>query len=656
MGLLNSLGKMSAKTEIAKKNISNKIKDTKENLSEKVNSVKESVKEKASQVKENVSDPKKYIKQKIIEGREEEFLANERRKIEMQLENSNKNKIIQTEVVEPGPQNNNSQNISQEESKEEKKGLGEEERESKEEKQKESRDKKDDKLRKKEEKTLKDSSKEDKKAMDRINDLRQGSKSRDYGFLTILTTLAVVAFILDTNLISILFGDAKAGFLRDSTTFLMPPAHIFVIYAVILIIGNIMVFKEAEDRKNFSIAAFASAIAIPTFILWMQKLFEQEQWIITLLGIAVLFPALPLYLLTKYPPESKAHFFIKLWFVIWLIIGIFFLINNPYVIDQTSHLQGTIVTPVDATATVLKATGASMIKGVNSIQKSFNRMVLQATGQPYEGEEEERRGIFIEKVRAVEKNYYTSSDIFVQANIVSSNLVGEITVKTSCYAKDKGEGTTFPKTLSMIANDQNVIDCHLGKLPKGNYQIYLAATFTYQTDADIQYYFVDEKTRPELYATLNIPSQAVAIYTGGPVELGLPPLAQPLRISASKDNENVGDYPFGVSLVNKWSQGKVVRGISYTLEVPKGIELTDCTRPKAETTLLDDGRTEYVFNVNDNNIKETFDSVTCRMHVTSPEDIFNGDIVAIKTLDSHAVYEYAIEGNTYIVVKDDYFE
>jgi hypothetical protein len=512
------------------------------------------------------------------------------------------------------------------------------------------------KLMDKENKALDISGSNDKKFMDRFNDLRSGPKSTDYGFLTILTILSIVVFILDTNILTAIFGSAKSGFFRDSATYLIPPAHIIAGYLLIFIVGFIFVFKESGDRKNFITATLLSSTAIPFIILWLQTIFEGQQWIITLLGIAVLFPALPLYLLSKYPQESSAHWFIKFWFVLWLIIGIFYLISSSYFIDQTATLKGSVATPANAVAQVFKGALASVSKGMDNIWKSYDRMIKDATGQPYDGEEEEQRGILIEKVRSVEKNYYTSSDIYIQANIKAQNLIGEVGVRTRCYVKDKGNGTTFPEVLTMVNNDENVIDCHLGQLPKGNYQVFVSATFIFITDADILYYFVDANTRPELYSSMDIPEKSVATYTGGPVMVGLPSLNQPLRISADDSNKNVGNYPFGVSLTNSWSQGKVDRGINYTLEVPAGFELLDCNRKNIHmVTGTQSDRKAYVFLTDDQNIKETFDSVTCRMHVTNAQTVFNGDLVAKKTFTARAVYEYTVEGSTNINVQQDFY-
>lgn len=525
-------------------------------------------------------------------------------------------------------------------------------------KSKNTKDKEDNKNNEKNEKTQKAIDKENKSINDLLRDIkkdREDSKrlgvNKDDFFFGFLIILSILAYVLDTNALSGILGGG-GGFVRDTTTYLWPPAHIFAIYMLIIILGIVFVFKDEYSRKNFLTATLASSTIIPAIIHWLIYIFETQEWIITLLGIAALFPVLPLYLISQLPEKSGWNFFkwlAKFWVTIWLISGIFFMITNPFFLEQTKYVKGTIITPVDAAGRVIKSTIDSIGKGFNNIIKSYDRMVKQATGQPYESTDEERRGIIIEKVMPVEKEYYTSSDVYVQAKIKAQNIIGEVYVKTSCYIKDKNKGTTIPEIIQFINNDENIIDCHLGKLPKGLHQVIVAGTFVFTTDADIQYYFIDENARPELYKELNIPEKTVAISSGGPVDVGLPSLSQPLRISTNKPY--VGNYPFGISLNNKWTQGKVNRGLNYTLEVPQGIELVNCTRKISGTFKTKEDRTVYVFESNTENIKETFDSVSCRMKIY-PEQILKGDVVAVKTFNARAVYEYTVESNTLISIKE----
>lgn len=654
------LGRLVGKKEVIKEDIKDKVGATIDNTKEKWGNFKQDTSnklnaaaDKFSKAANNAAHPIDYAKLRYEEGKQEVLKQREEEKIRerlnrelnsqsirMQEEANNRRKMMAGVAMAAPEAAPVVEMINKHDDDKDEKKL----------------QKKEGKLIDKENKELNKSDNENKKFMDRFDDLRSGPKSSDRGFLSLLTILSIVAFVLDTNILSIIFGGSSAGFIRDGNTFLWPPAHVFVIYLLVLIVGLILVFKDGSERKNFIVATLASATLIPFLIHVLLSVFEGQEWVKVLLGIAVFFPVLPLYLMSKFPDNSGWHQSAKAWIVIWIILSMFSLMTNPYYREQTTILKGTVVTPADAAGYFVKGLFNSVGKGAEAIWKSYDRMVKDATGQSYEGEEEEQRGILIDNVRSVEKNYYTSSDIYVQANIKSQNLLGEVGVRTRCYVKDRGNGTTFPEVLTMVNNDENIIDCHLGQLPKGNYQIFVTATFIFITDADIQYYFVDEKTRPELYKSMKIPDKSVATYTGGPVMVGLPSLNQPLRISADGSNKNVGNYPFGVSLTNSWSQGKVNRGINYTLEVPRGFELLECNRKNQRTIGgTQEGRIAYLFDTNDQNIKETFDSVTCRMHVTNPSVVFNGDLVAIKTFNARAVYEYTVEGSTNINVQQDFY-
>lgn len=507
---------------------------------------------------------------------------------------------------------------------------------------------KEEKLMNEENKTLDKSSRNDKKLMDRIDDLRQGP-IRGRGWMKeggpgILFVLAIVAYFYDL-----------------STKFTRPPNYgVILIYGFMIIIAMIMTKLSAnkwlEDRDFIG---FIFAIAFTILYPWIIDSLREAityQWMVDLLGPFLLFPPMIIYLMLKYPDTSVMHK-TALWIIIGLSIYAFLvLLNSPTFQGTTVAGKTTITKPWELIEDFGGNVYSTMTGAMKNIERSFQMAVAKATGQKYEGEEEEQRGIIIENVKAVEKNYFTSSDIYVQARIKAQNLPGEVTVRTMCYVKDRTNGTTYPEVLTMVNNDENIIDCHIGRLPKGNYQVFVTATFTFITDADIQYYFVDERTRPELYASMNIPDKSVATYTGGPVELGLPSLNQPLRISANGSNRYVGDYPFGVSLTNKWSQGKVNRGINYTLEIPAGFELDKCNRKLLkEFNTGTNNRRAYVFDTNTQNIKEKFDSVTCRMHVINANTVLSGDLVAIKTFNARAVYEYVVEGSTNVNVQQDYY-
>ncbi|MGV8151052.1 MAG: hypothetical protein ACP5NV_04955 [Candidatus Woesearchaeota archaeon] len=503
------------------------------------------------------------------------------------------------------------------------------------------KDKKEESLIDKQKKSLEESARNDRRAFARLDDLRQGP-------------ISSIGRFKDKSLIFVVILAIAAHIFDGLNSFQRPPSLTVIILYAIIIIWSFFFLSERKLSTDEMTLMFMIAIAIllPVGVLLVESLISAYV-VKNIFGFMFVFPVLLIYFMFNMDgaPKKIARFYVGFWLIYGIIVilvyswgqGAFYTdgISGPTIAESLPALGKGLTTTID--------------KFGSGVQRDWNMMFARATGTEYQSTEEEQRGIIIGSVTPVEQNYYTSSDIYVQAKISAKNLPGEVNVRTSCYVKDRGRGTTYPEAISMINNDENIIDCHINKLPKGNYQIFVSATFTYQTDADILYHFVEEKTRPELYASLNIPEKSLATYTGGPVMLGLPSLKQPLRISANGSNDGVGNYPFGVSLTNKWTEGKVSRGLNYALGVPEGIILHNCNRKIiSESTNANDTRKTYVFSIDEGNVLETFDSVNCRMKVVDSGKLFNGDIVAQKTFNARAIYEYTIEESTYIQVAEDY--
>lgn len=508
-------------------------------------------------------------------------------------------------------------------------------------------EKKEEKLADKESKAIDNSQKNNRKFMDRIRDLRKGpsedARSRwAYHGLTAIVILAILAHVFD----------AFSSY---------PRPWGFIVWLFYI---SMIVFAEFiswfSDRKIFDseIAGLFIAIGLAYGLPMLTKILPDSisfQWMIDISGAILLLPPVVLYLMFKYPDHTLGNRVLKIYTFLWCVFLVLLLLQSPFFQDSVKQGGKTITDP----GGMIVLFGDSVVKTVEntlkSVEKSWNMAIASATGQPYAGEAEGQRGIYIENFKAIEKNYYTSSDIFAQAKIRATNLVGEITVRTKCFVVDGKTGVTYPEVITIINDDENLVDCDLGSLPKGNHHIKMTGSFEFETDARIEYSFVDESTRPELYKDLGINDEyAKAIYTGGPVQVGMPSLHQPLRVSISGKNKKVGNYPFGVSLTNGWTQGKLTRGLNYVLEVPPGIDLTQCNRNQTKEFDTIDGRKRYYFSIDVNNVKETFDSVNCRMQMENPSELFRNDIVARRTFNAKVVYEYVVEQTTYLYVEEDY--
>jgi hypothetical protein len=482
-----------------------------------------------------------------------------------------------------------------------------------------------------------------KKQKDMMDKQYKGQRSKEdiYGAVVLLFIIAMVAHIYDW----------MSGFQR-------PPNIIELSLWLLIIIMHFFFISERhfDGDQNTLFGVVALTVILPVIINMLMAT-VQNDFVLKLAVVLITFPPLVLYLMFKFPAGALIG---KWYLFLWVILLTVILITSPAAQDaagtakeQFSQSQAKL-----SMGSFAKTAQTSVNNLITNLGETFDRAVRKGTGQEYEGDEESRVGIFLEDVRPVETQYYTTSQVYLQGTIRAQNIKDTVIIKTRCYIPDTNfSGVTYPATINMINNDENYIDCKFpGRFAPGSFEVKMVAQFIFTTEAKINYYFIDASRRPDSYTKTKIPQKSVAIYTGGPVILGLPSLNQPLRISLDVNNKEVGDYPFGISLKNKWTEGKVVRGINYTLDVPDSVNLYTCNRqPKVANPTPRDGRKVYVFNINNTNLLESFDSVTCRMRVTNPAVVLGKDIERAPeiTFRGTATYEYAVEQVTYVNVVSD---
>ncbi|MFA5796704.1 MAG: hypothetical protein WC916_01545 [Candidatus Woesearchaeota archaeon] len=435
----------------------------------------------------------------------------------------------------------------------------------------------------------------------------------------------------------------------DAFTSFTPYSFIVIlIYGIILLVAGFSSKGRISNLPEFFIVA-ALSYGLPRIMIF----FQDSPWKMVIAGIVLLAPIMPIYLSLKMPVESKWRKFVVFYIIFWCIIALIWALTQ----FNAPTGKALINNPLQIIKYVGTGVGKTLSGGMAAMSKSVKIAIAQATGQRYEGEQENERGIFLENLRPIDTQFYTDSNVFVEARIRAKNVPGVIKIKNICVIPEQRKGIATPETVELANNDENTIDCELGKIGKeGSYEVKFISTFLFETDADITYTFMDRKRYQSLdtentgniNSKLGITDIAIAKYTGGPVELGLPSLHQPLKIDI-RDPNNV-QYPFGISLMNMWPRGTIVHGISYTLEVPESVELEKCTRKIASTTQVD-GMNIYTFNIDDAGAQEAFDSVTCRIKIVDLESLLGGALYTQKTFSAKAVYEYAIEESTYIVVQ-----
>jgi hypothetical protein len=426
------------------------------------------------------------------------------------------------------------------------------------------------------------------------------------------------------------------------------PGVILYFYIFMILFTFVIIFRMHVDNSDKII--FLMVILISYFLPLTLLLIKSGPILSWLLTFITIFPILPIFIGLQFPKENIFSK-ITLAYIIGFLVFISFTSISSLGLAETSK---TMITDPLIGLRFFATTASKTFENVGTdIAKAFDKAVAQATGQPYEGDEESRVGIYVEDIKPLESQYNTGSRVYVEAKIVGVNLKENVNVEIFCFIENFRQGTVIPQVMPNVTdNYQNTVDCNLGQLPEGSYEVKIQAIFYFETTSDIQYTFVSNEIKSDQYAKLNIDPVTIATYTGGPVELGLPSLSQPLRVDASSADGGIVSYPFGVSLQNKWPQGKVVKGMRYLLNVPTQVSLVDCTRSYRSMThnqLTE--RNEYTFEINTSNTQEIFDAVTCRMRFNDARSLLGTDLKSVKTFAARARYQYMVEGTTSVVIE-----
>jgi len=233
-------------------------------------------------------------------------------------------------------------------------------------------------------------------------------------------------------------------------------------------------------------------------------------------------------------------------------------------------------------------------------ERGWNATITPIVG-PQPGVEESVQkafGVFIRNMEPIQTEYYVGEPVAVLADLEAENIgIDPIDVSVVCYAEDYyGEGETViaeqiypPGIFQMEGSQREQIDCTFLNENEGNklvgdaeYEILLNVTFSFETDARIQTYWMDNVRYKTLILEgedalekLEMPEEEpVAIFTSGPVKVGMSVGNPPIRIG-----ENVIDPRLRISLESNWMKGKIIKVDSLKIYVPNqlALDLNSCT-------------------------------------------------------------------------------
>jgi len=317
----------------------------------------------------------------------------------------------------------------------------------------------------------------------------------------------------------------------------------------------------------------------------------------------------------------------------------------------------------------------------NRLMDEYKKGLEQATGGYYQGKVEENQdprndlGVHIANLQAADKEFYQNEEVIVWGDLKAKTLEDPINLFMSCEAGDiKGE--IRPEKLSKINPaerhtiqqlEQIPFECRFQKdeLEAGTTSIKIKAEFNFNTLGYLKTYFMDvermralRKENVDPLRQYGINKVSDAIYTNGPVKLGMGTVDPPLGLGTGSDA-----YSYvGVTVQPQWF-GKIKNITSVQIQVPVGLDISDpgsSSYCRQGFTMTDDDKEGYaIYDMTKSEIKktkvpiDTYKSWRCSIKVPSSitPDILGNTPITTHYYRAEVGYIYEIEKSTNVFIK-----
>ena len=487
------------------------------------------------------------------------------------------------------------------------------------------------------------------------------SYSENPGTLTFLFWIAIILHIFYALIRSDILGSGAQSLLPFTRVFYGALALMAILvftrlygfdFVTLLICVGISAFYVFIPYINIP-ALSLGAITLPSILSFL----------------ILIVPIWPLYISTKgdFPIMSG---YITIW-IVFLVALFFYKVIfevSPYDLgpltgsQQASQAGQVFSFLADETHKVGDKIVNSIFGLADTIQ---NRTGINFYMGMIEDNKEEPVGLYINKVWPADKYFYEGSPILIWTDIRGKSLVkeSEITVTPSCYIDGKGYAQTVePNVFHLLGEETNSFLCTFSDLPKGTYRVKANAAFNFETWAYVTYTFVDiemkrsyELQNKIINSELNIPLKPKAVYTNGPIMLGMGTgLDQPIGIDTQY---NTREPILGVTIENQWTDGQIEGPPSeFVIQVPDDFDLVKCDRGTPQTSEgIVSGYTAYTFrkeNLPDPRLG--FQSITCRLRIKDSllKTFLIGAPKVQKTFVAKVSYLYNLQKSVSINVRE----
>lgn len=453
---------------------------------------------------------------------------------------------------------------------------------------------------------------------------------------------------------------------------------------VYLLIGGVLIalpyaLWDDYHRKQSLIAVVVLAALAYALPAWAESfaptdgLIDLTYWLVTLL------PVWPLFFALRWSADShRVRFWLKIYFIIVVLGIVFFFMADVW--QAASSRLSNQVTPGGDTGDRLGGFWDGVKESVGRTWGGFFNL-YNSTLNPqayYQGRVEQNArgdlGIEITELRPLDPEFANDAEVIVYGTVYAKSFIEDREsvqiIPTCLIERDVApEAAVNPIVLDVVFGTAGIFDCTFPPMPRGSYQVIAKATFPFQTWGYITYTFVDdERVRNlarqglDVREELDILPEAEAIFTSGPVKIGMGGTPQPIRVDPENPPHYVPDGTrLGITLDQSWGGGILQRVDRIELKVPEPFEIHDCDRCKnnpdacsSEPDPIEPAYTNYVFRNIEFGPFMTFMGVTCELGITGSDAarrlVSEADKVQ-RSFVGTAYYEYTVDKTAMVRVR-----
>lgn len=301
------------------------------------------------------------------------------------------------------------------------------------------------------------------------------------------------------------------------------------------------------------------------------------------------------------------------------------------------------------------------------LNETFNPSAAFYAAQVEDNEGNTRLGVFIENVRPLHEVFFEGSPIVLLGTIKAETfLPGGVRIWPDCrlegYPRNyqgliDEDDIPIDVNLKLYRNTRCTVPWHRNMTNATSFTAYLTATFDFETWSYVEYTFVSRKTIENYYYqdqdindALHIPRYTEAVYTAGPVMLGLSANEQPISIDLEASTaDRIIEQRLGWTYSSSWPQGELLKVYEVELIVPEPFRLERCepANPRnVEYNAANRTRTYRFAGEILENPRYDYRTVTCELEVSSLADARSilqfGEKVPV-TMVAITRYKYKIE-------------